>query len=343
MRFRIDESHPNMLIIYSGTEHDVSDYETFLQHWVKWFDNDEKFGVIMVNEPHDHDDQDHERDEEEEERLVKIINDFRRDHRVQSNQKTVGFANVYSPEADWLKKMLAEDDGGWERLRSKAELRANYMFGTRGDYFMDLKSAKQWITESLELPPIEIETDITHPQANQQIGLYYGSTTGVTEKVAFDIQSLWESMQGDKLAPINIGRVNDLSTLLEFDYLILGVPTWNIGKLQDDWDIAFPKLAQLDFAGKQVALFGIGDQYGYPDNFLDALGILGNKLRERGATLIGFTSTDGYEFAESYGVENGQFMGLGIDEIHQSNLTETRIKQWVEQLIHEFNIHEPTR
>nr|MCU0466683.1 flavodoxin [Anaerolineae bacterium] len=134
----------------------------------------------------------------------------------------------------------------------------------------------------------------------------------------------------------NIGDVPDLSALLDYDHLILGCPTWNIGQLQDDWDIAFPQFDKLDFSGKQVALFGVGDQYGYPDNFIDAVGTLGNKLEERGASLVGFWPCDGYEFSASKAVRNKVFIGLAIDEEHQSKQTPARISQWLEQVIAEF-------
>jgi flavodoxin I len=127
-----------------------------------------------------------------------------------------------------------------------------------------------------------------------------------------------------------------------FDHLILGIPTWNIGQLQDDWDILFPQLDALDFSGKKVALFGVGDQYGYPDNFLDAVGILGNKLIERGAELCGRWYDSNYEFAESIAFVDGKFMGLGIDEDHQANLTDGRISQWVRQLVEEFALQPKT-
>ncbi|MEO1644220.1 MAG: flavodoxin [Chloroflexota bacterium] len=132
--------------------------------------------------------------------------------------------------------------------------------------------------------------------------------------------------------------MDDISNLKEFDYLILGCPTWNVGELQDDWELELPNLENVDFSGKRVALFGAGDQAHYSDNFQDALGILGRKLRERGATLVGFTSTEGYDYDESVGVENDMFMGLAIDEVNQSDLTGERIEAWVKQLVREFEL-----
>lgn len=216
-------------------------------------------------------------------------------------------------------------------------MRANYIFGIRGRNFTNLNEAKNWVKELASLPPLEIDdTPTPQPNANQKVGLFYGSTTGVTEDIAYEIQEVWNNEHSEAIEPINIGHVKNLNELLAYDKLILGVPTWNIGQLQDDWDIAFPDLSKMDFTGKQIALFGIGDQYGYPDNFLDAIGILGKQLRDCGATLVGFTNTQGYEFAESVGVEDQQFMGLGIDEISQQDLTPERIEAWVAQISKEF-------
>ncbi|MBZ0307285.1 MAG: flavodoxin [Anaerolineae bacterium] len=167
------------------------------------------------------------------------------------------------------------------------------------------------------------------------IGLFYGSTSGNTEMAAEAIQQEFEKIQPGLVALHDIGST-DIDTLMNYEKLIIGVPTYNIGELQDDWYMVFDQLDSLSLAGCQVALFGMGDQYGYSDTFQDALGILGNKLRDIGAELIGFTSTEGYDFSSSLGVENDQFMGLALDEDHQASLTDQRIKAWVGQISHEF-------
>jgi flavodoxin I len=172
----------------------------------------------------------------------------------------------------------------------------------------------------------------------KRIGLFYGSTNGTTEWLAETIADTWAEAGMTKLEPINIADVDELTDLLEYDYLIIGCPTWDIGELQEDWDVKSPQISDLDMSGKLVAIFGSGDQEGYPDNFQDAIGILGKKFRECGATLVGFTSIDGYDFDESAGVENDKFMGLSIDEINQDSLTSERVQAWVTQIISEFDL-----
>lgn len=171
-----------------------------------------------------------------------------------------------------------------------------------------------------------------------KIGLFYGSSTDNTATVSDIVKEFFDQTIPDVVEITDIGTV-DASDLLNYDRLIIGCPTWNIGELQDDWDIAFEELDELDFTGKKIAVFGVGDQYGYAENFCDAIGILGKKFRELGAELIGYTDIDdSYDFDESVGVEDGRFMGLAVDEDNQADLTDDRVSAWVTQLLAEFEL-----
>ena len=55
-------------------------------------------------------------------------------------------------------------------------------------------------------------------------------------------------------------------------------------------------MAKFDFTGKKVGFIGLGDQDGYPDNFLDALGIIWDVVEKNGGSLFGTWPTDGFEF-----------------------------------------------
>lgn len=59
-------------------------------------------------------------------------------------------------------------------------------------------------------------------------------------------------------------------------------------------------------------------------------------VEAKGATIIGYTETDGYNFNESKAQKNGKFIGLAIDDNNQSSLTSDRVKKWVETLKGEF-------
>lgn len=160
-----------------------------------------------------------------------------------------------------------------------------------------------------------------------KIGAFFGSTTGNTEYAADIVADYF----GEGVVAESIDHLT-IEKLQSYDVLILGISTWNIGQLEMTWEEFFPKLDEVDFNGKIVALFGMGDQENYPDTFLDALGILNDKLIERGAEIIGSWSTDGYNFSESLAVHNGKFVGLGLDQDNQSDLTEERIAKWVNEI-----------
>jgi flavodoxin I len=166
-----------------------------------------------------------------------------------------------------------------------------------------------------------------------KIGLFFGTTTGKTELVAETIQKEFGGEDVVTLHNIIDAEEDDFA---DYQYLIIGCPTWNIGELQSDWDGYFPELDNIDFSGKKVAYFGTGDQIGYADNFQDAMGILEEKITELGGTTVGYWSTDGYDFNESKAVKNGKFVGLALDEDNQSDLTDERIKAWVTALKKEF-------
>jgi flavodoxin I len=334
--FRFDEADPRFLIVYTGDEHPgLLDYERLGERWIARLEQGERFGVIMVDEPHEHHhDEDDEEHHKEEAAIMHVINEFRRQYRAKTSKLNVGYARVVP--TIWLEKYYSEP-GTWEQALAGNNRQAQYNWGIPGGGFLDLESAKAWILEQFNRP-VENTPDEPTPTGtiNGRIGMFYGSSTGVTEYIANEIAEAWQQAGMEAVEVINIGTVKDAAQLLAYDALILGIPTWNIGELQDDWDILFPALDDLDFSGKQVAIFGIGDQYGYPDNYLDAVGILCNKLLERGATLVGTWYDEHYEFSESVGFVDGKFMGLGIDEVNQSKLTGKRVKAWVEQIIREF-------
>jgi flavodoxin I len=119
---------------------------------------------------------------------------------------------------------------------------------------------------------------------------------------------------------------------MQYDQLILGVPTWFDGELPNYWDEFVPALEDMDLTGKKVALYGLADQVGYPENFGDAVGLMARLLQSRGAVIVGETSTDGYTYESSRAVENGRFLGLILDQENQGRLTEERVRLWLEQL-----------
>ena len=162
-----------------------------------------------------------------------------------------------------------------------------------------------------------------------KVGIFYGSTTGVTEDIANRIA---EKIDGAEVFNID-GNVDELEN---YDVLLLGTSTWGFGDLQDDWQAVLDDLANLNLAGKKVAYFGSGDQGTFSDTFMDGMAIINEEISKTGATVIGNTLTEGYEFNESRAVEGDKFLGLALDEVNQSDLTDERIDAWVEQIKKEF-------
>lgn len=167
----------------------------------------------------------------------------------------------------------------------------------------------------------------------EKIGLFYGSDTGCTEVIAKRIQELIGKEQVD-LIDVYDAEVGDFDN---YKFLILGLSTWHDGQLVSAWDDFYNTFKTIDMKGKTVALFGLGDQYGYSTYFIDGVGVIGKVAEENGAKIIGKWPTDGYEHDESKAeIETGTFLGLAIDEDNQSDMTEDRVVRWVEQIKKEF-------
>lgn len=155
-----------------------------------------------------------------------------------------------------------------------------------------------------------------------RVTVIYGTDSGNTRNIAEQIAA---QMEG-KVVEISTAKVSDLE---ECDLLILGTPTCGYGDLQSDWDSRLGILAETKLSGRRVALFGLGDQRTYADTFVDGMGVLYEDVVWRGATVIGSTSTTGYDFFTSRAVQDELFVGLVLDEDNQQDETAERIASWV--------------
>ena len=161
-----------------------------------------------------------------------------------------------------------------------------------------------------------------------KIGIFYGSTTGNTADAA---RTLKDAMASVGEVVLNEIANTDVSAMADYDLIILGSSTWGLGEMQDDW-FGKETLAGVDLTGKKAAVFGTGDQYGFADTFVDAIGILAEAAEQAGAALIGKWSVGGYAHSTSAAIKNGCFVGLALDDDNQSDQTADRIGKWAEQL-----------
>ncbi|MDJ1183936.1 flavodoxin FldA [Roseofilum casamattae] len=172
-----------------------------------------------------------------------------------------------------------------------------------------------------------------------KIGLFYGTQTGKTESAAEEIQ---KEFGGDDVVAIKDIADSVPSDLDSYDCLIIGSPTWNVGDLVDSWDSFYnDELGSMNFSGKKVAYFGTGDQFGYADNFQDAIGMLEEKISSLGGQTVGYWprgTEDDYDFNESKALRGDKFVGLALDDDNQEEKSEERIKAWVAQLKGEFGV-----
>lgn len=133
-----------------------------------------------------------------------------------------------------------------------------------------------------------------------KVHVIFGSTTGMTAAAADKIAAAL----GAKT--INISSAD--ASAFDADLLVLGSSTWGIGELQDDWAARLDDV-KANFAGKKVAVFGLGDSQGFADSFCVAAETIANAAKDAGATLVGEI--------------------LKIDDTNEPDLTDDKIAAWV--------------
>lgn len=166
-----------------------------------------------------------------------------------------------------------------------------------------------------------------------KIGILYGSSTGNTEMIA---EKLHKILTPDLADLVNVDSATE-KEVNKYDYIILATSTWGIGDMQDDMEDFAEMLENADLKNKKVALIGLGDQDTYPDSFVDGIGTLYNKLKNK-TTFVGQWPTKGYNFTDSDAVKGNKFVGLVIDQDSQPSKTQERLEKWADQVIKEFGL-----
>jgi len=166
------------------------------------------------------------------------------------------------------------------------------------------------------------------------IGIFYGSSTGNTKKVAEEIKENLDPGLVDTY-DVRYARIKDIE---KYENIILGASTWGEGKLQENFEIfLYDVLKRANLKGKRIAIFGTGDSSSYPDSFADSIGIIFEALEGKGVIFVGEFSTNGYEFVSSLSIFNDKFVGLPLDDDSDEEQNKLRIEIWTELLKSDLN------
>merc|ERR1712176_1306910 len=122
------------------------------------------------------------------------------------------------------------------------------------------------------------------PRGSLGVSMFYATKGGKTEELAGKIKQ----NIGDACSSPKCIADADLNDLQAYKLLALGVPSYlgadgSVSSLEFDGITKLFEGAQDALRGTKVALFGIGDQTGYPDNFVDGLKGVWDKLRAQSA------------------------------------------------------------
>jgi flavodoxin I len=167
----------------------------------------------------------------------------------------------------------------------------------------------------------------------KKTAIIYSFNTKKSGKIADQIK---EEFNDDSVELVNAEDITE-EIFTSFDQLILGVPTWFDGELPNYWDEFVPAIEDMDLSKVKVALYGLGDQKGYPENFQDGMGLMAEILEAQDAEIVGLTSIEGYTYERSRAQRGDNFVGLAIDYENQGSLNKERIPAWVVELKKHFS------
>ncbi len=174
----------------------------------------------------------------------------------------------------------------------------------------------------------------------KKIALIYWPKKGSTEDAAIKIISKFERNSVKLFTITNIATAE----FALYDGFIIGGSTTGADNWEDAhkdrWNDFFVRLKSADLKGKPVAIFGLGNQILYPNNFVDGISEIREQFEKAGARIVGSWPAKGYEFKDSKAFKDGQFFGLALDSDQQEELTDDRINGWVDKVKMEFGIME---
>ena len=173
----------------------------------------------------------------------------------------------------------------------------------------------------------------------KKIALFYWPKGGNVESCATRIYKKFDAGTAEIHSINEIGHINPE----DFDLIIVGGSTvgaivWEKADDNNLWFDFFAKCSTADLKNKPFAIFGLGDQVLYPENFVDGMMLIKKEFDGNGARLIGKWPVEGYKFTGSEALDEDEkmFVGLALDEDNQEELTDQRIEKWVKQIKEEL-------
>lgn len=166
----------------------------------------------------------------------------------------------------------------------------------------------------------------------KKTGIFYGTTTGVTREIAHRIAKALGVAEGDiydvaQTAPSAVGA---------YEVLVLGTSSWGTGEFSDSWADFIDGLEELELAGKEAALFGVGDE-SFTDTFCSGIGRLHDRLAKTGVRFIAPYDFVGFDFdhSDAVGEDAVEAYGLLLDETNHADMTDSRIAGWAKRVLAE--------
>ncbi len=169
----------------------------------------------------------------------------------------------------------------------------------------------------------------------KKIGLFFWPTKGNVEKAA---QAIKAKFNDSDIDVIDLSKI-EAKHLFHYDNLILGSSTvgadhWEDATEDNKWYQLFHEMEDdnIDLTGKNIALFGLGDQVKYPHNFVDGMERVYSHIKNHNITLIGEWPNKGYDFYESLALHDNKFRGLALDLDNEEETLNEKVDQWIEMI-----------
>jgi flavodoxin I len=170
------------------------------------------------------------------------------------------------------------------------------------------------------------------------IGLFYGSNTGFTEIVVKLIEGEFQNVAPNLLTTHDICRRAGYVPARRTTTSSLAAPPGTLAnckmigiRFMMSWRPSIYQASASLFLAWAINMV-------IRTAFVTQSAYLAEKFAERGAQVVGRTSAEGYDFSYSRGVQDGQFLGLALDEDNESDHSPQRVMDWVWQLVDEFDL-----